>query len=121
MFEDRPKKRKYIDTFDHFPFIRETIVLPHRTTNGMLTKNSHGNYVYKKMASNSTVTNLDFLFLLNINLDSHPAERFNIFFPKLRTKDTHPKAVKIEEFQYWTNKKSMMKNAGRRGGKYKGL
>ena len=73
------------------------------------------------MASNSTVPNLDFLFFHNINLDSHPAEWFNIFFPKSHTKNTHPKAVKIEEFQSWTNTKAMMANAGRRGGKYKGF
>ena len=79
-------------------------------------KDSHGNYVYKKMASNITVPNLD-LFLHNINLDSHPAEWFNIFFPKLRTKNTHLKAVTIEEFQSWTNTKAMMENAGKRGGK----
>ena len=73
----------------------------------------------KKTASNVTLPNLYFLFLQNINLDSHPAEWFNILFPKLRTKNTHPKAVTIEEFQSWTNKKAMIENAGRRGGKYK--
>ena len=80
-FEDRPKKRNYSDTFDCRPFIREMVLLPHRNAKGMLMKDSHGNYVYKKMASNATVPNLDFLFLHNINLDSHPAEWFNIFFP----------------------------------------
>ena len=73
------------------------------------------------MASNATVPNLDFLFLHNINLDSHPAEWFNIFFPKLRTKNTHLKAVTIEEFQSWTYTKAMMSNAERRGVKYKGF
>ena len=85
----------------------------------MFMKDSHGKYVYKKMASNATVANLDFLFLHNINLDSHPAEWFNILFPKSRTKNTHPKAVKIEYFQSWTNTKEMMANTGRRGDKYK--
>ena len=84
-------------------------------------KDSHGNYVYQKMASNATVPNLDFLFLHNINLDYHPAEWLNILFPKSRTKNTHPKAVTIEEFQYWKNTKAMMENSGRRGGKYKGF
>ena len=84
-------------------------------------KDSHRNHVYKKMASNATVPYLDFLFLQNINLDSHPAEWFNIFFPKLHTKNTHPKAVTIEELQSWTNTKEMMANAGRRGVKYKGF
>ena len=73
------------------------------------------------MASNVTVPNLDFLFLHNINLDSHPTKWFNIFFPKLRTKNTHPKAVTSEEFQSWTNTKAMVENEGRRGGKYKGF
>ena len=63
-----------------------------------------------------------FYFILqNINLDSHPAEWFNIFFPKSRTENAHTKAVTIEEFQSWTNTKAMMANAGRRGGKYKGF
>ena len=73
------------------------------------------------MASNATVPNLGFLFLHNINPEFHPAEWFNIFFPESRTKNTHPKAVTIEEFQYWTNTKAMMANAGRRGVKYKGF
>ena len=84
-------------------------------------KDSHGNYVYKKMASNATVPKLDLFLLHNINLESHPAEWFNILFPKLRTKNKTRKAVKSEEFQYWTNKKTMMINAGRRGEKYKGF
>ena len=37
-FEDRPKKRNYSDMFDRLPFIRETILLPQRTTKGMLTR-----------------------------------------------------------------------------------
>ena len=73
------------------------------------------------MASNATVPNLEFLFLHNINLDSHPAEWFNIFFSKSCTKNTHPKGVKIEEFQSWKNTKAMVENAGRRGEKYKGI
>ena len=61
------------------------------------------------------------IFLHNINLDSHPAEWFIIFFPKLPTKNTHPKAVTIEDFQSWTNTKSMIENSGRRWGKYNGF
>ena len=106
--------------FDRRPFIREMILLPQRTAKGMLMKDSHGNYDYKKMSSNATVPYLDF-FLQIINLDSHPAEWFNIFFPKLHTKNTHPKAVTIEEFQSWTNTKEMMANAVMRGFKYKGF
>ena len=120
MFEDQPKKRNYSDTFYCRPIIREMVLLPQRNAKGMLMKDSHGNYVYKKMASNATVSNLD-LFLHNINLDSHPAECFNILFTKSRTKNTHPQAVTIEEFQYWKNKKAMISNTGRRGGKYKGF
>ena len=73
------------------------------------------------MASNANVPNLDLFILHNINLDSHPAEWFNIFFPKSRTKNTHPKSVTIEELQSWTNTNAMMENSGRRGGKYKGF
>ena len=69
----------------------------------------------KHLASNATVPNIDLFILRNINLDSHPAEWFNIFFPKLRTKNTHTKAVTIEEFQSWTNTKAMMSNSGRGG------
>ena len=71
------------------------------------------------MVSNATVPYLDFFSLHNINLDSHPAEWFNILFPKSRTKNTHPKAVTIEDFQSWKNTKAMMENAGSVGGKYK--
>ena len=46
--------------FDSSPFIREKILMPQRNTKGMLMKDSYGNYVYKKMASNATVPNLDF-------------------------------------------------------------
>ena len=68
----------------------------------------------KKMASNATVPYIDLFILHNINLDSHPEEWFNILFPKLCTKNTHTKAVIIEEFQSWTDTKAMMANAGRR-------
>ena len=36
-------------------------------------------------------------------------------FAKLRTKNTHTKAVTIEEFQSWTNTKAAMANTGRIG------
>ena len=49
-FDDRPKKRNHRDTFDCRPFIREMIMLPQRTAKGGLMKDSHGNYVYKKMS-----------------------------------------------------------------------
>ena len=61
-FKDRPKKRNYSDTFDRHPFIREMILLPQRNAKGTLMKDSYGNYVYKKMASNATVPNLDLFF-----------------------------------------------------------
>ena len=57
----------------------------------------------------------------NINLDYHPTEWFNIFFPKSHTKNTRPKTVTIEELQSWTNTKEMMANADRRRGNYKGF
>ena len=89
-FKDLPKKCNYSDMFDCSPLIKETIMLPQSTAKRMLMKDSHGNYVYKKTASNATVPNLDSLLLQNINLDSHPAEWFNILFTKSGTKNTHP-------------------------------
>ena len=47
-FKDRPNKRNYSDTFDRRPFIMEMILLPQKTAKGMLMKDSHVNYVYKK-------------------------------------------------------------------------
>ena len=35
-----------------------------------------------------------------------------------RVKDTHPKAVTMDDMTSWLNVKAMIANAGKRGGKY---
>ena len=41
-----------------------------------------------------------------------------MFFPLKRVKDTHSKAVTMDDMTAWINAKAMIANAGKRGGKY---
>ena len=49
----------------------------------------------------------------------HPADWFNIFFPKKRTRRVLSSAVTIDKLTSWTNTKAMKLNAGVGGGMYK--
>ena len=115
--EVRPKKRNYAETFDRLPFIN-SVLLPARKPNGKLKQKSDGEYEYEKQLSDSTHPNIEFLREKGIDLTSHPADWFDIFFPKDRVKGTDPKQVTVDELTSWTNTKAMICNAGKRGGRY---
>ena len=116
-FAEKPKKRNYSEMFDRRPFIAERL-LPEKNDRGKCKRDKDGKYCYKKQYSDKTVPNLKYLFKNGVNIESHPADYFDLFFPRNRTKDTHPKAVCIDDLNSWTNTKAMMLNAGSRGGKY---
>ena len=61
------------------------------------------------------IINFEHLFANNINFESQPADWFDLFFPMKRTKDTHAKAVTMDDLTAWTNVKEMMENSGSRG------
>ena len=115
--EHRPKKRNYGEVFDRAPFT-SSVLLPVRKQNGTLQRKSTGAYVYSLQSSVETVPDLKYLSEKGIDLKSHPADWFNLFFPRNRDKNTHPKTVTIDELTSWTNTKAMIANAGKRGGKY---
>ena len=61
----------------------------------MLKQKENGEYCYEKESMVKTVPNLAFLFENRINFDSHPIDWFELFFPRIRTKSTHPKIVTL--------------------------
>ena len=116
---DRPKKRNYSEQFDRPPFVGASTLLPEKNMRGRLRKDNKGKHKYIKQVTNATVPNIEYLHKKGIDLDSHPADWFNIFFPKKRERDTHPKAVTMDELTAWLNTKALMLNAGAGGGIYK--
>ena len=112
---DRPKKRNYSEIFDRAPFTRSAL-LPVRNANGVLKRKNTGEYIYEMQVTEATVPDIEYLTEKGIDFESHPADWFDIFMPKDRVRDTHPKAVTIDDLTSWTNIKAMMSNAGKRGG-----
>ena len=61
---------------------------------------------------------MEYLFENGIGFYNHPVEWFNLFYPLKLVKDTHPKAVTMDDMTACLNVKAMIANAGKRGGKY---
>ena len=101
----------------------EHVLLPEKydkgRSKGKFKKDKKGNYMYNDHYCDETVPNLNYLFENGIGFESHPADWFGLFFPKNRTKTTHPKAVTIDDLTSWTNTKAIILNAGEGGGRYK--
>ena len=116
---DRPKKRNYNHQFDRSPFVVQEHLLPDKNMRGRFKKDAKGQFKYRKQIHTGTIPNIEYLFQNNVGLDSHPADWFEIFFPKKRERQTHPKAVTMDEYTAWLNTKALMLNAGDGGGKYK--
>ena len=117
-FSNPPKEINYADTFDRSPFTAPCRLLPKKNSRGNFKRDSSGNYVYKKQVIDETIPSLEYLFENGIGFDSHPVKWFNFFLPLKRVKDTHPKAVTMDDITAWLNVKAMIANAGKRGGKY---
>ena len=74
--------------------------------------------MYFKKVTDQTVPDLECLFENSIRFDSHPADWFDLCFPIKRVKDTHPKAVAMDDITAWRNIKAFLDNKGSRWGKY---
>ena len=116
---DAQKKRNYSETFDRDPFVQVELLLPEKNLRGRFKKDKDGKHKYSKQYTTDTVPNIDNLHKKGIDLNSHPATWFDIFFPKKRDRRTHPKAVTMDELTAWLNTKAVILNAGPGGGKYK--
>ena len=116
---DQPKKRNYSHQFDRSPFVTEQRLLPEKNARGRFRKDAKGQFQYTKQTHTTTIPNIEYLFENNVGLDSHPADWFELFFPKKRERQTHPKSVTMDEYTAWLNTKALMSNAGAGGGKYK--
>ena len=121
LFMNLPNKHNYEETFYQAAFTAPTRLLPERNTNGKIKRDKNGNYAYKYQVMNETVINIEHLFANDIYFESQPADWFDLFFPVKRTKETHAKAVTMDNLTAWANIKAMMANAGSRGGKYSRL
>ena len=75
----RTKKRNYSEKIHRPPFIQE-VLLPKRDDNGKIIKDDDDEFVYEKKNTEETVPNVDFLHQHNINLESSPADSFDVFF-----------------------------------------
>ena len=108
-FDERPKKRNFGESFDREPFVGNQL-LPERILKGkyrgQLKKNKVGNYIYKQQQSEESNPNLEYLFAKGIGFHSHPADWFNMFFPKKRSRRVLASAVTIDELTSWTNTKA---------------
>jgi len=89
-----------------------------RKQNGTLQRKNTGKYIYALQSSVETVPDLKCLLDKGINLNSHLSDWFNLFPPRHRDKNTHLKAVKVDELTSWTSTKAMIANDGKRGGRY---
>ena len=84
-----------------------------RKQNGTLQRKNTIKYFYTLQSNIETVPDLKYLSDKGINLNSHPANWFNLFFPRHRDKHTNPKAVTISDLTSWINTKVMIANAGK--------
>ena len=96
--------------FINILFTAPTRLLPERNTNGKIKRDKNGNYAYKYQVTNETVINIEHLFANDIYFESQPADWFDLFFPMKRTKETHAKAVTMDDITEWTNVKAIMEN-----------
>ena len=95
-FEHHPEKRNYGEVFDQMSFT-SIVLLPVRKQNSTLQRNNTGKYVYPLHSSVETVPDLKYLLDKGINLNSYLSDWFNLFPPRHRDKNTHLKAVKVDE------------------------
>ena len=73
-------KKNYSVTFDRPPFIQST--LQPSKLNGEFVYDRHGRHEYSKQPTTKTLPNIEYLHDRGISLLSHPADWFDIFFPK---------------------------------------
>ena len=108
------KKVNYTElNFDRPPFV-STPLLPKLDSVGRLMKDtSTGEQLYEKRPTEDTVPNIKYLHDNDINLESHPAEWFNLLFPRKRKKNSK---CSVEDITSWTNLKISI--AARSGGMY---
>ena len=60
--------------------------------------------------TDDTIINLEHLFANYIDFESQLSDWFDLFFPINRTKETHAKAVTMDDITEWTNVKAIMEN-----------
>ena len=99
-------------------FIAPARLLAEMNINCKFKRDRYVNYSYIKQVTDQTVINLEHLFANYIDFESQPADWFHLFFPMRQTKDTHAKAVTMDNLTTWTNTKVMMENTGSRGSEY---
>ena len=94
---DQPKKQNYSHQFDRSPFVTEERLLPEKNARGRFRKDAKGQFQYTKQTHTTTIPNIEYLIENNVGLDSHPADWFEVFFPKKQERKTHPKSVTMDE------------------------
>ena len=88
-----------------------------RKQNGTSQRKNTITYIYALQSSIEKVPDLKYLLDKGIDLNSHPSDCFNLFFPRHKNNHTHPKAVEVDELTPWKNTKAIIVNAVKRGGR----
>ena len=65
-----------------------------------------------------SVINFEHLFTNDIDFEIQLAHWFDLFFLMKQTKETHAKAVAMNDLAVWKNTEAMIINLGLGGGKY---
>ena len=110
-------KMNYREYFERPKFL-QPVYLPKFTRGGRPAKDTNGDTIYESKLSEDTHPNVETLHRKGINLNSHPAEWFDIFMPKHSKRQSHPDEVTVADFTTWTNKKMILMNAGKGGSVY---
>ena len=92
--------------------------VPKFTRGNRLARDRQGKIIYEEKESTESWPNIDYLNGKRININSHPADWFDIFMPKKSKRQSHPSEVSIADFASWTNKKILLMNAGKGGVQY---
>ena len=80
-FDEHSKKRNFGESFVCKPFAENHLLLE-KIIKGKYKRDKVGNFIYKQQPSEELIPNLEYLFAKGIGFHSHPADWFNIFFPK---------------------------------------
>ena len=82
----------------------------------------NGNFLYEKRLSEDTVPNIEYLHRNGIDLNSHPAEWFELFFPRCTSRNTgdnkRVEKCTTNHIKSWTNLRASFAGAGEKYGMY---
>ena len=110
-------KKKYTLNFDRPPFI-SSCKQPTLNWYQKPMKDRKGDYIYKDRTHTESLRDFEFLESNGINTTSHPADWYNVFMPRSKSRQDKNRVTSISYLTYFTNKKAYLYNAGSGGTQY---